>query len=103
MDLKFKCPRDGCDGTELQEIVSLDTVINPVTRLDSEGDHDYGPMYSESDSAVECYQCSRCGWVVPQPAAFAEDGADDPIRAHVTLAEWLKAQPYNKEDSRDGE
>lgn len=90
--LKFICPGCKCSTGGLEEVISLDTAINPIIRLDSEGDHDYGPMTSESDTEVLEYQCSLCGWVPPRDASV-----EDAIRDCVSLADWLKKQPYNKE------
>ena len=60
--LKFVCPV--CGDSKLEEVCNTDTVINEITRLDPEGDHDYGETRAGDDTEVDHYQCATCGHVL---------------------------------------
>lgn len=84
--LKFICP--DCDHDRIEEVVSTDTLINPIVRLDKDGDHEYEPCRPEGATEVLEYRCAYCAWII--------SNASGDIRDCVELAEWLKKQPYNK-------
>ena len=94
MELKFVCP--DCGETQLEEVMPSATVTSRIVRLDSAGDHDYADEKPtiKNDQAGEdpiWYQCWACGWVVKD-----KDADDCEIHDCVTLADWLKKQPYNR-------
>ena len=85
-DLKFVCGKCGC--TKLEEVVDCEFALNPITRLDSKGDHDYGPPTLEGDTAVGGYQCAECGDLVTEDGGIVDDC--------VWLAGALKRRPENR-------
>ena len=85
--LKFACPECGHDA--LEEVVAVDMMVNPISRLDPGGDHDYGGTDSEEGEGVQCYRCAKCGWEI-------EDGEGIRIDDCVSLAEWLKTRTCNR-------
>lgn len=93
--LKFVCPE--CGATELEEVCDTDTVFNPITRLDPEGYHDYGPTRSGDDTQVSNYQCVGCDYVPNMNEGRYDEYT---INDCVELVAWLKAQPYNKKPKK---
>jgi hypothetical protein len=85
MNLKFECPKCGCDF--LEEIMSDVIVNSAIMNLDSEGDFDYGEQIRDG-GVVERYQCEGCGWEVV-------DDFDCTIDDSLELVEWLKKRPEN--------
>ena len=90
--LKFICPRCQCES--LLEICDTDTVINPITRLNPNGDHEYKESRGGDDTQVRCYQCADCDYEIVMPTDHA--GYTYTVNDCVALAKWLKRQPYNK-------
>ena len=77
MTIKFTCPDCGHD--------KLECCMNgphscTVTRIDEEGDFEYGPY--ESTAEVDRWQCQNCGYVL--------DDENKTITDNLKVAEWCE-------------
>ena len=59
--LKFTCPK--CKGDRLEFIETDCIVSTAITRLDIEGDFDYGNPCVD-DSYLDRFQCLTCGYIL---------------------------------------
>jgi hypothetical protein len=78
---KFRCPQ--CHGQRLEEVLVNTTVTSPVESVEEDGYIDYGEQ-ENGDGVVDRYQCSHCGWVVPN------------VQSPATLYLWLADLPELK-------
>ena len=92
--LQFICPR--CQRTKLEEVVSAEAVSTTLLRLDPDGAHDFNIRSTEAvnPTGVEAYRCTFCEETV-------KDANGDDITDSEDLAEWLREQPYNKEETEE--
>lgn len=86
-DVKFVCGHDGCDGTEIEEVVTEVVQSSPVLQVMSAHGGvylEYGDISTEGGE-LSRYQCSKCGHGV----------ANDEIELGKFLAEkgFIKEAP----------
>lgn len=80
----FRCPK--CGGHRLEEVMLDVTVFSDVVSCGTGGDCEYGKQ-SNDGGAVDRYQCSECGWTVPD------------IHDAEQLFEWLDNANRNASDA----
>jgi rubredoxin len=80
--IKFVCPE--CGGTDLESVLD-GTHSCLVTKIDVNGQHEYGPF--ESQGNLLRWQCADCGFMI------VDEG---PILEPEDLADWCLAHcPQN--------
>ena len=75
--LEFTCPFCGCMAIECCQDGYH---VSRVTRIDEDGDHEYGSIISDGDTTR--WQCEGCGYTLQN------DYGD--ITDNVEVAEWIK-------------
>jgi rubredoxin len=78
--LTFTCPN--CKGNRLEFIETDSIVSTAITRLDVEGDFDYGTPCVD-DSYLDRFQCIVCGYIL-------RDENGDKITDNLDVVKWIK-------------
>jgi transposase-like protein len=88
MKVKFACPRQGCAGTVLEEVVTQVVQSTEVTRICPEGGESIRLDYGETDfntdgcDGIDRFCCKHCGFTLV-------DDEGEPITTEHGLMVWL--------------
>lgn len=91
LKVNFKCPEDGCDGTEVEEVLNYVVQYSTIDVLATYGDDsdpaaDYGDVAYNGDSAtVDRYCCVSC-------SKSLRDENGNLFSSTPELYEWLKSR-----------
>ena len=87
MSIKFVCP--DCGDVRLECCFNGPHTV-PITKIDEEGDFDFGTY--ESSSEPDRFQCLHCGYVLCDEAGAA-------LWEHTEVGEWCKANCKQEESN----
>lgn len=83
MEIKFKCPKCGCE--HLEEVLSNVTQYSIIDVIDDDGAIDYRDKGMSYDGGeVNRYQCNECGFTV------GEDETNGEVNTPEELVKWIK-------------
>jgi len=84
--VNFVCPGEGCNCTELEEVMMGITQSTPILSLaplgEGEVDVEYGNAIADAGE-IQHYGCSKCGLIV-------RDEVNRPLRDPAELLAWLQ-------------